>query len=369
MARRIAGKLSGRSDRVEALPVAIASGSARSIDTALPFGETSTLGQPSVPTDVQSREFDKLILHNADVHTMDDRGTCTPAVGFAAGRVTAVGTLEEVRQNTAGAEERDLGGRPVYPGFIDAHHHLSFAATYANFPEVRTPPYRTVEQILAEISRLAERTRAGEWIVAVGYNEIDLSGHRKPTRFDLDRVAPEHPVLLIHFTYHEGVLNSLGLERSGLLTRPNEGRGGWIERTASGEPNGIVFERCFGHAEQVARGALVARSREGWFRGANDYQNRVLAAGITHVCDAAVPPSMEELYREWHARGELRLGVTMMPLVENMFAPPQGGNQLRSLPDAPRRGPAVRLHDRPASPPAFGRRLVARPPAKGAPRA
>jgi predicted amidohydrolase YtcJ len=32
---------------------------------------------------------------------------------------------------------------------------------------------------------------------------------------------------------------------------------------------------------------------------------------------------MEELYREWQRRGELHLGVTMMPLVENMFAAPR----------------------------------------------
>jgi predicted amidohydrolase YtcJ len=32
---------------------------------------------------------------------------------------------------------------------------------------------------------------------------------------------------------------------------------------------------------------------------------------------------MEELYREWQARDELRLGITMMPLVENMFSVPR----------------------------------------------
>lgn len=270
-------------------------------------------------------DFDKLILHNGRVRMMADYGTVQPAIGFAGGYVTATGSLDDVRRATPGAEERDLGGRTVFPGFIDAHHHLCFAATYANFPEVRSPPLRSIQQILAAIARSAADRPEGDWIIAVGYNELNLDEHRKPTRFDLDSVAPNHPVLLIHFTYHEGVLNSLGLERTGFAGQQANPPGGWIGRTRRGEPDGRVFERCFGHAEQVARNAILATDRDGWFTGANQYQDRVLAAGITHVCDAAVPPSMERLYVEWQSRGELRVGVTMMPLVENMFADPSAG--------------------------------------------
>jgi hypothetical protein len=273
---------------------------------------------------VRRQDFDKLILHGGHVHTMDDAGGVAPAVGFRDGRVTATGTLEAVRAATPGAEERDLAGAHLYPGFIDAHHHLCFAATYAGFPEVRCPPLRTIEELLAVLRTTAERTPAGRWIVLVGYNDLNLAEARKPTRFDLDRAAPEHPVLLIHFTYHEGVLNSRGIERAGFDARRGDPRGGTMGRTRAGELDGRVYERCFGHAERVAREALVAGDREGWFAGANAYQDRVLAAGITHVCDAAVPVAMEELYREWKRRGELHLGVTMMPLADNLFDVPSG---------------------------------------------
>ena len=106
---------------------------------------------------VRHREFDKQILHNGVVHTMDDADTTVPAVGFAAGRVTGAGSLEDVRRATPGADEYDLSGQAVYPGFIDAHHHLCFAATYANFPEVRPPPFRSLAAILAEIETALQR--------------------------------------------------------------------------------------------------------------------------------------------------------------------------------------------------------------------
>jgi hypothetical protein len=273
---------------------------------------------------LRRRDFDKLILHGGHVHTLDDAGTVAPAIAFRSGAVSAVGSLAAVRAATPGAEERHLGGAHLYPGFVDTHHHLCFAATYATFPEARCPPLRTIDDVLGIVRAAAERTPPGRWIVLVGYNDLNLADGRKPTRFDLDHAAPEHPVLLVHFTYHEGVLNSVGLRRCGLDRAQRDPRGGTMGRTRSGDLDGRVFERCFGHAESIARGALIAADREGWFANANGYQERVLAAGITHVCDAAVPPSMEALYREWQARGELHLGVTMMPLVENIFDVPGG---------------------------------------------
>ena len=268
------------------------------------------------------RDFDRLILHNAAIHTMDDGGGIAESVGFAGGRVTAVGSLAEVRDATPNAEARDLGGAVVYPGFIDAHHHFCFAATYVSFPEIRCPPCRSLADVLALVARAAERTPEGEWIVLVGFNETNLAERRSPDRAEIDRVAPRHPVLLIHFTYHEGVLNSLGLRASGLEQLRDDPPGGMLGRSAGGVPDGRVYERCFGIAEAAARQGCLAADRERWFVNANAYQERVLAAGITHVCDAAVPASMEALYREWQRRGELHVGVTMMPLAENMFAVP-----------------------------------------------
>lgn len=268
------------------------------------------------------RDFDELILHDATIHALNDEGTVAGAIGFASGRITAVGSLDQVRAAMPGAEERGLDGASVYPGFIDAHHHLCFAATYANRPETRCPPHRTIASILKVVAECAQKTPPGQWIVIIGFDEHHLEERRKPNRFEIDRVTCEHPVLLIHFSYHEGVLNTLGLERSGLASLRTDPPGGSMGRSSGGQPDGTVFERCFGQAESAARTSLLATNRDAWLEQANAYQERLLACGITHVCDAAVPPSMEELYRQWQARGDLLVGVTMMPLVENMFDTP-----------------------------------------------
>ena len=269
-----------------------------------------------------SSDFNRLILHNAVVRTMDDGESVGEAIGFADGRVTAVGTREGVRDVTPDAVERDVEGGAIYPGFIDAHHHFCFAATFAGFPEIRCPPVRRLSDVLDAVAEQAAHVRSGRWIVLVGLDEMQLAERRKPTRDEIDGVAPAHPVLLTHFTYHEGVLNGLGLRSAGFSEETADAPGGWLGRTRRGRLDGRVFERCFGRAEAVARSALLAADRESWFARANAYQERVLAAGITHVGDAAVPPNLESFYREWQRRGELHIGVTMMPIADALLADP-----------------------------------------------
>jgi predicted amidohydrolase YtcJ len=264
-----------------------------------------------------------LILANARVRALDDAGSIAEAIGFRGGRVVALGALAEVRDRMGGpVEERDVGGAVVCPGFVDAHHHVGLAVTYGGFPEVRWPACRSVADVLGVVRAQAAVTPPGDWVAVYGYDEARLGELRRPTRDELDGAAPEHPVLAIHHSFHEGVLSSHGLDYLGLGRSSVEPPGGRLGRSQSGELNGHVAERSFGPAEAVVRQLRLGADREGWFRAANEYQQRVLGAGITHVADAAVPPSLEELFVEWQRRGELRLGLTMMPLVENLFAAP-----------------------------------------------
>src|SRR5215468_12230379 len=142
---------------------------------------TRTTGEQAM-TQARGVGFDRLILHNAIVHTMDDRDSVGEAIGFAGGRVTAVGGREAVRLATPGADERDGEGGAVYPGFIDAHHHFCFAATFAGFPEIRCPPVRQLAEIFDVVAAEVARTPSGQWVVLVGFDEMQLAERRKPDR-------------------------------------------------------------------------------------------------------------------------------------------------------------------------------------------
>jgi predicted amidohydrolase YtcJ len=65
-----------------------------------------------------------LILHNANVLTMDDLVPHAQAIAIAGNRIIAVGTDAEILAlKTGGTQMIDLGGKTVTPGLIEAHDH------------------------------------------------------------------------------------------------------------------------------------------------------------------------------------------------------------------------------------------------------
>jgi len=66
-----------------------------------------------------------LILHNAQVLTVDDAFTIAEAVAITDGIISAVGASDELL-TSAGSETVivDLDGRTLSPGFVDPHTHL-----------------------------------------------------------------------------------------------------------------------------------------------------------------------------------------------------------------------------------------------------
>jgi len=91
-----------------------------STSTAAPTSTTPTteVPEPNAPAD--------LILHNAQVVTVDQDFTIAGAVAITDGDIVALGTSEELMA-LAGPDTLviDVGGRTVMPGFVDPHtHHL-----------------------------------------------------------------------------------------------------------------------------------------------------------------------------------------------------------------------------------------------------
>jgi predicted amidohydrolase YtcJ len=191
---------------------------------------------------------ESLLLYNARVLTCDARGTTSDAVLVREGRVAALG--DDGRAVGRSVRRLNMDGAVVLPGLIDTHPHLMHFGVLAE-PLVDLRDARDHEEIRARIAAKARETPRGEWVMATPVGEPhyfqrgswrDLAEGVLPDRALLDAATRDHPVLLQAWapvTPNMCVLNSLGLERFGLLPDPPDRFGTvTVERDAAGQPTG-----------------------------------------------------------------------------------------------------------------------------------
>ena len=158
-----------------------------------------------------------LILSNGKIVTVDDRFSIAEAVLVRNERILAVGTNQDIAQ-LAGPNTQmvDLLGRTVIPGLIDNHAHIMEEGPIWQL-ELRLDGVESRAVALEMIRQKAINLGPDEWIFTLGGWATDQFADDKShfTRDELDRVAPENPVLL-QFTRSHTYLNSRSIEAIGL---------------------------------------------------------------------------------------------------------------------------------------------------------
>jgi predicted amidohydrolase YtcJ len=226
-----------------------------------------------------------MVLINAHIVTMDPLCPSAEWIAISDGLISAVGRSRDCREfSSHNTEIIDCRGRTVLPGFIDPHLHLrAFAESFVSVDLSSTLGFKSIAQIQSAIKTPCEKEPPGTWIRGRGYNEFYLVEKRHLTRWDLDEVAPDHPVKLTHRSGHAHVLNSLGLSLVGVSAETGDPPGGLIDRdTTTGEPTGLLFEM----GEFLSERIPPLTNRE-LLRGLDIANHNLLSFGITSVQDAS----------------------------------------------------------------------------------
>ena len=209
-------------------------------------------------------------------------GPPATAVAVQDGRIVAVGTDDEIRDLAGSqAETVPLGGRPLLPGFQDAHVHPAFAGI--TMLRCDLDGAEDLDGALARIRAYAEAQPDREWIDGSGWRMEWFPGGT-PSRELLDRVVPDRPAYLTNRDGHGAWVNSRALELAGLTATTPDPADGRIERGADGEPQGTLHE---GAALLVGRhvpGPAFAEQ----LRGLLLAQQHLHSLGITAWQDAIV---------------------------------------------------------------------------------
>ncbi|WP_426168150.1 amidohydrolase [Pseudoduganella sp. R-34] len=185
----------------------------------------------------------ELILHNGRFTTLDKGQPEADAVAVTGGRFSRVGEAREILP-LAGAQTRviDLQGRRVLPGLIDNHLHLIRGGLNFNM-ELRWDGVRSLADAMAMLRAQVAITPAPQWVRVVGgFTEHQFVEKRLPTIEELNAVAPDTPVFILHL-YDRALLNGAALRAVGYDRNTPEPPGGQILRDSAGNPTGLLLAK------------------------------------------------------------------------------------------------------------------------------
>jgi predicted amidohydrolase YtcJ len=247
------------------------------------------------------------VFHGGKVVTVDGAFSVHQAFAVQAGRIVAVGTNAAIR-GLANAQTTvvDLRGRFVLPGLIDSHVHAVPASMFEFDHEI--PSMETVQEVLDYIAARTKVVPAGEWIQTQQVFITRLKEARYPTREELDRVAPNHPVAFR--TGPDSMLNSLALAKCGFDRTfvVSDGGPGYLEKDAAGEPNGLTR----GLARYIKIESRARRATK------EDYQRRLAEQlrdynqiGFTAIADRGANAELIPHYRALRDSNQLTVRVAL----------------------------------------------------------
>lgn len=247
-----------------------------------------------------------LIFYGGKVVTVDAKFTVTEALAIKQGKILAVGDNDDVLPlGKPGTKLIDLHGKMLLPGLIDSHVHPGAAMTEFDHP---IPDMETIQDVLDYVAVRAKVVPEGDWIQLQQVFITRLKEQRYPTREELDRVAPKHPIYFR--TGPDAMLNTLALKLSGIDRdfTVKDGGPGYLEKDASGEPTGLLrgitrYAKVRSSGKSPTEADTYSRTLE-LFRGYNEI-------GITAVGDRGANQASLERYQKMRDKGDLTVRLAL----------------------------------------------------------
>ncbi len=251
-------------------------------------------------------EHAELLIMGAEVHTMNPRAPHVGALAARGGRIVALGTEAELEPlRGAATTVIDARGATVLPGLIDAHGHFGHVArSMATAVDCRTPPVRSIVDILARAGERAQAVPPGTWILLQGTTFQDelLAERRFPTPQELSDVSSDRPIVY-RSSIHNVVANRCAMELAGIDRDTPEPAGARIERDSVGEPTGVLAEMFDRFPIPEPTDGELARSI------ANVAWSHYLANGVTSIQEIWDSAQVMRLLGGAVSEGEIPLRV------------------------------------------------------------
>jgi len=244
-----------------------------------------------------------MLVKNAVVYTVDSAFTTADAFVVNAGKIIAVGKADTLEEKYHARQVIDAGGKPVYPGFIDAHAH--FYEYGVGLQEADLRKTKSWKDVIDTIRTFAEKNPDG-WIMGSGWDQNKWAVKQFPNKAKLDSLFPKRPVILERIDGHAIIVNQAALDIAGV--KPGQSIIGGTIQTIGGKLTGIMVD----NAQGIITRKIPPPTDQYIQTAFLDAQKNCFAVGLTTVDDCGLPYTMVNTIASLQHKGALKMRMYVM---------------------------------------------------------
>jgi predicted amidohydrolase YtcJ len=255
-------------------------------------------------TSCQQKEYNAdLLVKNGVVYTVNPAFATADAFVVKGGKIIAVGKGDSLEKIYYPHNTVDAGGKPVYPGFIDAHAH--FYGYGLSLQAASLAGTSSWQSIIDTVQSYARRNPDG-WIIGRGWDQNDWKDKKFPDKAKLDSLFPVRPIVLTRIDGHAAIANQAALNIAGI--KPGQLINGGEVETINGKLTGILVDNAVGIVTRKIPAPTDQQTQDA-FLGA---QRNCFAVGLTTVDDCGLPYTMVNTIAQLQHKGLLKMRMYVM---------------------------------------------------------
>lgn len=245
-----------------------------------------------------------MIVHHAQIYTVDNQFSTAEAMAVQDGKIVAVGTNDAILKEYTSDSVVNAAGAVVYPGFIDAHAH--FVGYGQSLFAVDLMFVNSWEEVINRVNDFAAKHPGTSWIRGRGWDQNRFPGKQFPTNEQLNALFPDRPVILERVDGHASIANNAALTIAGIKAGQTMEGGSFV--VANGQLTGLLIDNAVGMVEKFAP-AVTKEDYKNWLTAA---QANCFATGLTTITDCGLHPTAVSMIDTLQQNNDLKMRLYVM---------------------------------------------------------
>jgi len=222
-----------------------------------------------------------LIIHNAQIHTLDASDRVLQAIAIRNGKIIEVGAERQILNKYSAEQTVDAQGKDVYPGLTDAHGHMLMYAKQLLGVDLRG--VKSLQEMIHRCEQYKAKNPNLKFIVGQGWDQNLWANQEMPTNEQLNILFASIPVCLYRVDGHAALVNDFLLKKSDLIQKSAPISDGEVV-IKNNKPTGLLID----NAMSLVQPFLPDFSKKAYLEALLMVQDELLQYGITSVHEAGI---------------------------------------------------------------------------------